>query len=330
MMQRTFRTPPDAEALLYSLTMVDLQRLRAFRMVVQTGSISAAAKSLGYTNSAVSQQVTALQRETGLVLLEKRGRGVVPTASGLAIATGAGRVLEHFRDFEMLTEDLRAGRSGTVQILCFSSANRAWMPSVVATLNDEFSDLRVEVDLVELAARRATDADIEIYIAESTSTRRDPSASDGDTDGYLVEDLLTERYVAVVPSTHPLADRASVSIAELEREPWIDNDHAHGPCREIVLSACTAAGYQPHFRAAAPDYATAFDYVAAGVGVTVVPRLGAFLLPRSVVPIPVSDTQVRRRIMLRSKRSMHAHPAVHRAVELIRTAAAAEEQFSIS
>src|SRR5690606_38838815 len=130
--------------------MVDLQRLRAFQAVVRTGSISQAAKTLGYTNSAVSQQVSALQRETGLVLLERLGRGVVPTAAGIALARGAGRVLEQFKDLETLTEDLRAGRSGTLQVLCFISANRAWMPTVIAALNEEFTDLRVEVGLVEL------------------------------------------------------------------------------------------------------------------------------------------------------------------------------------
>lgn len=301
--------------------MVDLQRLRAFQAVVQTGSISQAARSLGYTNSAVSQQVSALQRETGLVLLERVGRGVVPTASGIALARGAGRVLEQFRDLETLTEDLRAGRSGTLQVLCFMSANRAWMPMVIAALNEEFADLRVEVGLVELRGHREIEPDIEIYIAESMNTRPDPSAADGVVGGYIVEELLVEGYVAVLPVSHRLAQNSALSIADLEREAWVDNDHARGPCREIVISACGAAGFQPRFRAAAPDYATAFDYVAAGIGVTVVPRLGAFGLPASVRAIPVRDANVRRRIMLRSKRSMRMHPAMHRAAALLRSAA---------
>lgn len=290
---------------------------------MQTGSISQAARSLGYTNSAVSQQVSALQRETGLVLLERLGRGVVPTASGIALARGAGRVLEQFKDLEMLTEDLRAGRSGTLQVLCFMSANRAWMPMVIAALNEEFTDLRVEVGIVELRGHREIEPDIEIYIAESMKTRPDPSAADGEVGGYVVEELIVEDYVTVLPVSHRLAQQAGLTIAELEHEAWVDNDHARGPCREIVISACSAAGFQPRFRAAAPDYATAFDYVAAGVGITVVPRLGAFRLPPSVRPIPIKDTNVHRRIMLRSKRSMRMHPGMHRATSLLRSAAAA-------
>lgn len=298
--------------------MVDLQRLRVFRAVTQTGSINGAAERLGYTPSAVSQQVSALQRETGLTLIERQGRGIVPTAAGIAIANRAGRVLDQVTDLETLTDDLREGRSGTLRFGCFMSANRAWMPRVVAALTDEFADLRVEIALVELTGRRAIDSDLELFIAESVGAGLDPAAADGRADGYLVEELRDEGYLAVLPGSHPLATRADLSLDDLAGETWIDNDHARGPCREIVISACAASGFTPRFSVAAPDYATAFDYVAAGLGLTVVPELGAFRLPTDVVAVPVDDARIRRRIMLRTKRSMRAHPAVERAAGLLR------------
>lgn len=289
---------------------------------MQTGSINRAAARLGYTPSAVSQHVSTLQRETGLTLIEKRGRGIAPTAAGIAVAERADRVLDQLADFDSLADDLRSGRSGTVRISCFMSANRAWMPAIVAALVQEFPDLRLELGLIELPGRQVGEPDLELYVAESVRGDRDPAVADGSIDGYDIELLRTEGYVAVVPITHPLSTRHAVTLAELAGEPWIDNDHAHGPCREITLAACNELGFSPQFRLEAPDYATAFDYVAHGVGITVLPRLGVIDLPDGVVVLPIADGDVQRRIMLRVKRSMRMHPAVQRISELLREAAA--------
>ncbi|WP_394552477.1 LysR family transcriptional regulator [Agromyces sp. MMS24-JH15] len=303
--------------------MVDPQRLRVFRAVVHTGSINRAAEHLGYTPSAVSQHVSALQRETGLVLVERAGRGIRPTAAGLVVADRATRVLDQLADFDGLADDLRAGRSGTIRVGCFSSANRAWMPGVLGALADDFPGLRVEIDLIELRGRYAVDPDLELYVAESVLADRDPAVAEGSIEGYDLEHLRTEDYVVVVPAEHRFAGRSTLALADLADEPWIDNDHARGPCREIVITGCLAAGFAPRFRLAAPDYATAFDYVAQGLGVTVLPRLGAFRLPEEVRAITVRDAAVRRRIMLRTKRSMRTHPAVERAARLLRATAGA-------
>ena len=301
--------------------MVDPHRLRVFRAVVQSGSINRAAARLGYTPSAVSQHVSSLQRETGLTLIERHGRGIVPTAAGLAVADRATRVLDQLADFDSLADDLRSGRSGTLRISCFSSSNRSWMPAIAATMLAEFPDLRLELSLVEQHGQLTGEPDVELYVAESVRGDRDPAVADGVADGYDIEPLRTEGYVVVVPRRHPLALRRSASLAELADEPWVDNDYARGPCREIVLSACAARGFVPRFRLDAPDYATAFDYVAAGVGITVLPRLGALGLPDGVALVSLDDPDVQRRIMLRVKRSMRTHPAVGRMTALLRDVA---------
>ncbi|ANJ26643.1 LysR family transcriptional regulator [Agromyces aureus] len=302
--------------------MVDPHRLHVFRAVVQTGSINRAAVRLGYTASAVSQHVSALQRETGLTLVERRGRGIVATAAGVAVAERAGRVLDHLADFDGVVDDLRTGRTGTLRIGTFSSANRAWLPRVVAALTEEFPQLRLELTMIEHRGQLTGDPDLEIYVAESVRADRDPTAAEGAADAYDLEPLRVEDYVVVVPSRHPLAGRASVDLADLADEPWIDNDHSRGPCREIVMSAAASAGFAPRFRLQAPDYTSAFDYVEQGVGVTVLPRLGAIALPPGTVMIPIRDAAARRRIMLRVKRSMRTNPAVMRASALLRAASA--------
>lgn len=302
--------------------MVDPHRLQIFRAVVQTGSINGAAERLGYTASAVSQHVSALQRETGLTLLERRGRGIAPTSAGIAVADRAGRVLDHLADFDGALDDLRAGRSGTLRISSFMSANRAWLPAIVAELTHEFPLLRLELSMIERRGQLSGDPDLELYVAESVRGDRDPAVADGSPDGYDLDELRTEGYVVVMPDGHSLADRPSVGLAELADERWIDNDDSHGTCREIIVSACAGLGYAPRFRLHAPDYTSAFDYVAHGVGVTVLPRLGAIDLPAGVVMRPIADEAARRRIMLRVKRSMRTHPAVELAAGRLRAVAA--------
>src|SRR5262245_13222212 len=109
--------------------MLDVHRLRVFRSVVATGSINAAASNLGYTPSAISQQLAALQRETGLALVARAGRGIQPTAAGLALVSEIDEVLHRLGGVESLVADLRDGRHGSLSICYFPSVGSAWMPT---------------------------------------------------------------------------------------------------------------------------------------------------------------------------------------------------------
>jgi DNA-binding transcriptional LysR family regulator len=290
--------------------MLDVQRLRVFRAVVATGSVSGAASSLGYTPSAISQHLSALQRETGLALVERRGRGIEPTAAGVALADGLGSFFAGLAQVESMVGDLRAGRVGRLTISYFASAGATWIPPVVAALAREFPQLRLDLRLFELAGENPVDADVEIFVE---------GASRGG--GGRVIELLHEPYVVVLPTRHPLADRPEIALAELRDEQWVDNDFSRGPCRQLVLDACAAAGFAPAFHVETHDYPSAVAFVAAGVGITVLPRLGAAMLPPGVCAVPVVDPVPRRRIMLRARDAVRGHPAVVRATELLQRAA---------
>ncbi len=88
--------------------------------------------------------------------------------------------------------------------------------------------------------------------------------------------------MAVLPVEHPLAGRSTIALAELRDEQWVDNDFSRGPCRQVVLDACAAAGFAPAFHIETHDYPSAIAFVAAGVGITVLPRLGTATLPPGV------------------------------------------------
>ncbi|GAB6939727.1 LysR family transcriptional regulator [Isoptericola variabilis] len=259
--------------------MLDVHRLRVFRSVVASGSVAAAAANLGYTPSAVSQHVAALQRETGLRLLDRHGRGVRPTAAGLALAAEADVVLARLGEAETFVADLRAGRTGTLSIAYFASVGAAWLPSVVRTLTTEYPGVRLELELREdVATDAARRPDLQLVVAEWGDT---PSAP-----RFTSHHLLDDPYVAVVPHDHPLAGRDEIELAELAGDRWIDNDFARGWCRRNLLEACRAAGFSPTFAVEAHDYPTALAFVGAGIGITVLPVLGAAHLPPETVAVP--------------------------------------------
>lgn len=274
-----------------------------------------AAGNLGYTPSAVSQQVSALQRETGLTLVERRGRGIVPTGVGRLLAAESDAVLERLARLEALTSDLRAGRVGSLMVSHFASAGSTWIPPIVAALTREFPTLRLDLRLTELLPETGDRPDVEIFVegAESSSL-----------DGYDVEPLLTEPYVAVVPADHPLAAAGTVPLAALAEEPWVDNDVARGACRRQLLTACAAAGFAPGFHIETQDYPTAIAFVAAGAGITVVPRLGLGTPPPGIAVVQLVDPTPTRSIMVRSRQSLRQNPAVCRLLALLRDRASGE------
>jgi DNA-binding transcriptional LysR family regulator len=296
--------------LLYCAAVLNSHRLRVFRAVVTSGSVQQAAANLDYTPSAVSQHLAALQRETGLRLLERNGRGIQPTATGRRLADEAASVLERLAALDSVVADLRENRLGSLSVTYFASAGAAWIPSVVAPLAREFPELRLELRLIELADDQQPATDVEIFVEGAPS---------GPLRGYDVYPLLEEPYLAVLPETHRLAGRPAIPLRELAEEPWVDNDVARGPCRRAVLEACASVGFSPCFHVETPDYPTAISLVSAGVGITVLPRLGiGAQLPHGLAVVPVVEPTPLRRIAVRVRESLREHPATRRIVELLR------------
>jgi DNA-binding transcriptional LysR family regulator len=294
--------------------MLDVHRLRVFRAVVASGSVNAAAGNLGYTASAVSQHITALQRETGLTLLARSGRGVEPTAVGLALASQIDDVLARLGDVESFVGDLRDGRTGSLSIAYFASVGSAWMPTVARTLLQEFPALRLDLSLRDdLSTGPGKRPDVQIVVApdDFTGTRE-----------ARAHHLLDDPYVALVPQDHPLAGEDGVELSRLEKERWIDNDVTHGWCRRNLLEACRAAGFQPSFRVEAHDYQSAIAFVEAGIGITVLPRLGAIRLPAGMTSVPVTRPTPLRSIFALVQTAAESAPHVRRALEVLRASAA--------
>lgn len=268
--------------------MLDPHRLGVFQSVMVTGSVQEAADNLRMTPSAVSQHIAALQRQTGLDLFDRVGRGIVPTAAAEALIAQAETVLQQWHRLDDYVADLRDGRTGRLVLGYFPSAGSTLLPSIVRQITAEFPDLVVELVLTEVGAR-STIPDIDVAMDHTENTRRP---------GYRKVPLTEDPYILAVHHEHPLARRRALTLTDLKGEGWVSNDSFANPGHRIVLAACAAKGFTPRFTVQAQDHHSALGFVAAGVGITVLPRLAARIIPDGVVRVRIPDPPVRQLVAM--------------------------------
>ena len=278
---------------LYGQRVLDLRRLRVLRAVVRTGSVRAAAEQLGYTPSAISQHVTALERETGAVLLERAGRGVRPTDAAQLLADVADDVLDRLADAEAALAALRAGRTGRVHLTSFPSAGAALVPPAVAAFRRSHPDIELVLGVAEpdeaLPALRAGDVDVAVVV--------EPFApADAPVDDLVRAHLLVDPYAVLLPADHPLAVDPDVDLADLAGLAWVGTSSAPGHCQQAVNDACRAAGFSPTYAVQADEYPATQGFVAAGLGVALVPRMALGYTHDRVVVRPVRGAQPVRHV----------------------------------
>lgn len=287
--------------------MLDTHRIRVFRSVMASGSIQAAAENLGYTPSAISQQISALQKETGLTLFEREGRGLSPTAAARSLVAHTNDLMGQLSRLDGVITDLREGRSDRLTIGYFASAGAEWMPTLARRLTAELPDLTLELVLTETPLHPNVTLDLDILIEapggqDPLGSRRVP--------------LTVDPFVAIVPADHPLADEPEISLSQLADESWIRADLPKTACSRILADACAAAGFQPRFAVQAQDHYTAIAFVKAGVGVTVMPQLAAHVIPNEVRVLPLTAPEPVRHIAA-LVRDPAGNRAAQRAVELL-------------
>ena len=294
--------------------MIDVQRLRVFRAVVASGSVQAAADHLGYTPSAVSQQISALQRETGLVLFEKAGRGIAPTPTAKVLAAESEDLMDSLNRLGGVVDHLREGRTGTLVIGAFSSAAQFWLPQVAKGLRREFPELVLDLNLNELGPEPANPGRRDVDI-----TTEDAEADGVERPGHTRHVLAEETYRVVAPRGHELLEEwdRQVPMGALAGQPLIDNDFHGNACTLIIRNACRAAGFAPRYVARAEDHHTALAFVAAGVGVTLLPGLAVPESMPGVYSRELVNPSPRRRIVVHVRDGAADTPPVQRALELL-------------
>ncbi|MBM9510439.1 LysR family transcriptional regulator [Actinacidiphila acididurans] len=293
--------------------MLDLARLRALHAVHVHGSVAAAATALGYTPSAVSQQISKLERETRTVLLERQGRGVVLTDAAQLLVSTARQVMSLVEAAEVALEEQRGRPTGQLTVAAFPTAACGLLPPVLAELTaaHPLLDLRlVEVDAhlsVDLVARGVVD----LAVAHDWDIAPLP-APDGLERAVIGDDHCD----VLLPAGHPLADREALVRADLARERWICQP-AGSVCHDWLVRTLREAGTEPDLAYQVGEYGTQVALVAAGLGIALVPRLGRGAIPDGVVVRPLDPAPVRRLYAL-WRTGAARRPSITAAVDTLR------------
>ena len=264
--------------------------MRVLREVAARGSFSAAAEAMNFTQSAISQHVAALERESGAKLVERGARGVRLTEAGQALVGHADVILARIECAEEELAALAGLRGGRLRLACFQSAGATLVPRAVAQFHRLHPD--VELGMIEgepdvaTAALKAGDIDLAlVYDFEAL-----PDMLDSDLE---LTHLVDDRYDVILPLEHRLAKKRQLRMADLADEPWIASTDTCG-CRQITESACRDAGFEPRIAFEADETLAAQALVAAGVGVTILPRLALSTVHPSVTARSITKPPVRR------------------------------------
>ena len=269
----------------------DVARLRTLRSIAEHGSFSRAAEQLGYTQSAVSQQIAALEHEVGLALLNRTVRPATLTDAGRLLTGHVDRVLEHLATADAQLEALRGLRAGHLRVAAFGSAYATFLPPAIAQFHDRHPDLVLELVEAEPDASvpllRTGEVDLAIVY------RFD---DDDDDDGLEVAHLLDDEHRAVVPARHVLASRNTVAIADLAQEAWIV-PHAGGPARgyrDGLERLCADAGFAPRIAFETDDLQAVQTFVAAGLGIALMHDLTMPVRRQSIAVVPLAGPRLAR------------------------------------
>src|SRR5919108_1676368 len=221
--------------------MLDVRRMKVLREVATRGSFSAAAEALNFTQSAISQHVAALERETGTQLVDRGPRGVRLTDAGRALVSHADAIIARIEDAEEELAAIAGLREGRLRLASFQSAGATLVPRAVAEFRDRHPG--VELAMIEAEPEDATErlqaGDIDLALLYDYEPIR--SMLDGELD--LIH-LLEDPYDIILPKGHPLAQRKSLRLADMAEESWISST-CGGGCRLIHERACQDAGFEP-------------------------------------------------------------------------------------
>jgi len=284
--------------------MLDVRRLRVLREVALRGSFSAAAEALTYSQSAVSQQIAALEREAGTRLVERNGRGIRLTDAGRALVRRADAILVELAAADAELQAIAGLRGGRVRVSTFASAATALLPAAVTAFRAAHPAVQVELSLVEateeaIGGLRTGRADL-VLVARP--------AGEPPTDQVEAHRLLEDPMLAVLPGGHRLARRRTLRLDDLAGEPWVLGGGPGCSDRATILRACHAAGFEPRVTVDFPtdDYNATQGMVAAGAGVTLLPRL-ALAVPRDDLAVrPMAGAGPSREVVAAIRRGDQA------------------------
>ena len=292
--------------------MLDVKRMKVLREVAAEESFSAAAQKLGYTQSAVSQQIAALERETGTTLIERNPRGIRLTDAGEALVRHADAVLARLADAEAELEAIAGLRGGRLRLGSFPTAGATLMPRAIAKFSQRHPGVELtlaEADPMESLPRLKA-GELDLVLVDDTS-----GVLDQPDLGF--EHILDDPLHLALAVDHPLAKKARVRIQDLADESWIQPTQACA-CSHATEMACANAGFQPRVAYESDDFGVIQGLVGAGVGVALIPEL-ALIGERPDIVVRRIDTKPgHRKIYAAVLANGYRSPALGEMLEILK------------
>ncbi|WP_243064234.1 LysR family transcriptional regulator [Humibacter sp. RRB41] len=288
---------------------LDAHTLRIVRAIVEHGSITAAATSLGYSQPAVSQHLRRAEARIGMPLVARSGRGIRLTEAGRVLAKHAGTITTALDAAAGELAELSGLRSGRVRLASFPTASSTLVPQVLRTLASDHPGVGVSYLEAEppeaVDAVRSQRADLAITFSYP-GDRVDPHGESAR--GLVVVPLWSDQMKLVVPAGHPDASSDDVPLAELAGESWIAGCQR---CRGHLLQLAEASGFRPQIAYETDNVTAVLGMVAAGLGVALLPSLALATagIPRGVA-VRTTANHDRRTIHLVASQGSDQVPAI--------------------
>ena len=260
----------------------NLQKYMVFVKTVELGSFTKAAEALNYAQSSVSKMIADLEKECGVVLLERDRGGVHLTASGEQILPYARQLTEDYHRLESYVDGMSGVQTGIVRIGTFSSVAVNWLPNIFAEFQKDFPRIEYEMLLGDYE-------EVERWIAEGRVDCGFLSLPTGSPFDTVL--LKEDEYVVVLPQHHPLADKEKIAAEDLEDEPFFLLEHGG---RTEVTELLEKRKAYPKIRITTwEDYAI-MAMVEKGLGIGILPRMILKKIPYHIVIRPLAEPYYRK------------------------------------
>jgi DNA-binding transcriptional LysR family regulator len=290
--------------------MLDVRRMRVLREVAIQGSFSAAAEALSFTQSAVSQQIAALERETGTILVQRSARGVRLTEAGEALVRHADAVLARLAEAEAELEAIAGLRGGRLRMAAFESAGATLMPLAIADFRGKHPGIELSMSLGEPEEKEPQLKSGELDLVLGFGSRF--AQEDAIERHFLLEDPM----LLVLPREHPLANKRNLRLADLADDPWIASTR-DCECNRLINRACAIAGFEPRIAFQTDDYTAMQGFVAAGVGVSMIAELGLTSIRDDIIVRSLGRETPVREVFAMTAADAHRTPATHAMLEIL-------------